>query len=84
MYFGLPFMMMLFGATYMLSEFTQLRYDRHDRKVTAVTEDESLSIAKGRRKIDLKDEFYRLQQMDIDNWEQQRVKRLPGESENKW
>jgi len=56
--FGLPFMTMLFGATYMLSFFTELRYEKYDAHVTAMTEEEALSVAKGRRKVNLNEEYY--------------------------
>jgi len=44
-----------------------------------MTKDEELGIGKDKRKIDLQEEYYRLAAKDLDNWEQKRIKRLPGE-----
>uniref|UniRef100_A0A060T3A2 Cytochrome c oxidase assembly protein COX16, mitochondrial n=1 Tax=Blastobotrys adeninivorans TaxID=409370 RepID=A0A060T3A2_BLAAD len=81
---GLPFMSIVAGGAYMLSFFTQLRYEKHDQRAQSLSEEEALSIVKNRRKVDMKEEYYKLQQMDLDSWEQVRVPRFPGESENKW
>lgn len=58
MFLGLPFISVVVGGAYMLSFFTQVRYEQHDRHVTAVSEDEALSVVKGRRKVDMKEEYY--------------------------
>lgn len=111
--FGLPFVGTMLLGSFFLTPATALRYERHDRKVKTMTEDEKLGIGKDRRRIDMKEEYYvsvrasifagchfftllcdtmlvvydmvsnRLRQKlaakDLDNWEQKRVKRLPGE-----
>lgn len=82
--FGLPFMTILFGASYYLSYFTQIRYDQHDKRVTQMGEEEAFNVFNNKRQVDMKEEYYRLQKMDLDSWEQKRVPRLAGESENKW
>ncbi|ODQ64930.1 cytochrome c oxidase assembly protein COX16, mitochondrial [Nadsonia fulvescens var. elongata DSM 6958] len=83
--FGLPVLASLCYGTYLLSYFTALRYERHDAKVKQVTEEESLQVERGKRKVSVKDEFYRLQNLgEQDNWEQVRVPRMEGESENVW
>lgn len=83
--FGLPFIATIFFGSVYLSEFTQIRYDRRDEKVTMLDEEEALSIGQNKRKVDMKEEYYRLQQLgDLDNWEQVRAPRLPGESQNVW
>ncbi|CAN6652163.1 cytochrome c oxidase assembly protein Cox16p, mitochondrial [Trichomonascus vanleenenianus] len=82
--FGLPFISVLTAGAYFLSYFTAVRYEQHDRKVTAMSEEEALDVYKKRRKVDMREEYYRLQQMDLDSWEQVRVPRFEGESENKW
>lgn len=66
-------------GSFFLTPATALRYERHDRKVRQMTEEEKLGIGKDRRRIDLKDEYYKLAAKDLENWEQKRVKRLPGE-----
>jgi len=66
-------------GSFFLTPATALRFERHDRKVRQMTKEEELGIGKDRRKIDLQEEYYRLAAKDLDNWEQKRVKRLPGE-----
>lgn len=60
-----------------------------------MTKEEELGIGKDRRQVDMKEEYYvspltqyarkvltssqRLAAKDLDDWEQKRVKRLPGE-----
>ncbi|KAK4956551.1 Cytochrome oxidase assembly [Elasticomyces elasticus] len=77
--FGLPFIATMVLGSFFLTPATALRYERHDRKVRQMTEDERLGIGKDKRRIDMKEEYYKLAAKDLDNWEQKRVKRLPGE-----
>lgn len=77
--FGLPFLTTMVAASFLLTPVTAIRYERHDRKVRQVTRDEELSLAANRRKVDVKEEYYRLAAKDLSDWEQRRVKRLPGE-----
>ncbi|KAJ9632119.1 Cytochrome oxidase assembly [Taxawa tesnikishii (nom. ined.)] len=77
--FGLPFIATMVLGSFFLTPATAIRYERYDRKVRQLTKEEELGIGKDRRKIDLKEEYYRLAAKDLDNWEQKRVKRLPGE-----
>jgi len=44
-----------------------------------MSKEEELGIGKSGRKVDMKEEYYRLAAKDLDDWEQRRVKRLPGE-----
>lgn len=81
---GLPFFAIMLMGTHLLTQFNSARYEQHDRRSSELEEEKMLAMSNRRRKIDIKDEFYRLQQLDIDNWEQKRVKRLPGESDNKF
>ncbi|EME88706.1 uncharacterized protein MYCFIDRAFT_87555 [Pseudocercospora fijiensis CIRAD86] len=77
--FGLPFIATMLLGSFFLTPATALRYERHDRKVRQLTKDEELGLGKDKRRIDLKEEYYKLAAKDLDNWEQKRVKRLPGE-----
>ena len=79
MLFGLPFIATMVLGSFFLTPATALRYERHDRKVRQLTKDEELGIGKEKRKIDLREEYYKLAAKDLDSWEQKRVKRLPGE-----
>lgn len=56
--FGLPFIATMVLGSFFLTPATALRYERHDRKVKTLTEDEKLGLGKDKRKIDLKEEYY--------------------------
>jgi len=77
--FGLPFITTMVAGSFFLTPATAIRYERHDAKVRQLTKEEELGIGKDRRRIDLKEEYYKLAAKDLDSWEQKRVKRLPGE-----
>ncbi|TKA23329.1 Cytochrome c oxidase assembly protein COX16, mitochondrial [Salinomyces thailandicus] len=77
--FGLPFIATMVLGSFFLTPATALRYERHDRKVKQLSKEEGLGIGRDRRKVDMKEEYYKLAAKDLDNWEQKRVKRLPGE-----
>ncbi|KAI0125276.1 cytochrome c oxidase assembly protein COX16-domain-containing protein [Xylariales sp. AK1849] len=79
--FGLPFISIVVAGSFVLTPATAVRYEKHDRRVRQMTRDEELGVGKGGRKVNMKDEYYRLAAKDIDTWEQKRVKRLPGESD---
>ncbi|KAK6952412.1 Cytochrome oxidase assembly [Daldinia eschscholtzii] len=77
--FGLPFISVIVAGSFVLTPATAVRYEKHDRRVRQMTREEELGIGKSGRRVNIKDEYYRLAAKDIDNWEQKRVKRLPGE-----
>ncbi|KAI5867448.1 cytochrome c oxidase assembly protein COX16-domain-containing protein [Durotheca rogersii] len=77
--FGLPFMSIIVAGSFVLTPATAVRYEKHDRRVRQMTREEELGVGKSGRKINIKDEYYRLAAKDLENWEQKRVKRLPGE-----
>ncbi|KAK4192484.1 cytochrome c oxidase assembly protein COX16-domain-containing protein [Podospora australis] len=79
--FGLPFLTVIVGGSFVLTPATAIRYERHDRKVRQMSKEEALSVGKNKRKVDMREEYYRLAAKDIDNWEQKRVKRFAGESD---
>lgn len=79
--FGFPFIFTIVAGSFILTPATALRYERHDRKVQQVTKEEELGIGKDRRRVDINEEYYRLAAKDLDNWENIRVKRLPGEND---
>ena len=45
-------------ASWALSSFTQTRYDLRDEKVHAMTKEEELGMKKGRRKFDVREEYF--------------------------
>ncbi|KAK2048760.1 cytochrome c oxidase assembly protein COX16 [Colletotrichum somersetense] len=77
--FGLPFVAVMIAGSFVLTPATAIRYEKHDRRVRQVTKDEELNLRRSARKVDMKEEYYRLAAKDIDNWEQKRVQRLKGE-----
>ncbi|KAI1307447.1 cytochrome c oxidase assembly protein COX16-domain-containing protein [Xylaria venustula] len=79
--FGLPFMSIIVAGSFILTPATAVRYERQDRKVRQLTRDEELGVGKAGRKVNMKEEYYRLAAKDLDDWEQKRVKRLPGEND---
>ncbi|KAI6251114.1 Cytochrome c oxidase assembly protein COX16, mitochondrial [Erysiphe necator] len=81
--FGFPFITTMVAGSFFLTPATAVRFEKHDRKVRRMTSEEALSIGKTGRKVDMKEEYYRLAAKDLDNWEQKRVKRLPGEPDGK-
>ncbi|KAL1990742.1 hypothetical protein VTN49DRAFT_6581 [Thermomyces lanuginosus] len=95
--FGLPFITVIVAASFVLTPATALRYERHDRKVRQLTREEALELGlKGedgeqtihrnpRRRIvgSEREEYYRLMAKDLDDWEQRRVQRFPGEPDGR-
>ncbi|KAK0105321.1 Cytochrome oxidase assembly [Cadophora gregata] len=82
--FGLPFIATMVAGSFFLTPATAIRYEKHDRRVRRLSKEEELGIGKGGRKVDMKEEYYRLAAKDLDDWEQKRVKRLPGEHDGKF
>ncbi|CCJ28680.1 unnamed protein product [Pneumocystis jirovecii] len=76
--------MIILSGAYVLSISQQFRYECRDQKIKQILEENTLGTKKNRRKINIKDEYYKLQmnELQFDDWEQIRVKRLPGEPEN--
>ncbi|KAG0650062.1 Cytochrome c oxidase assembly [Hyphodiscus hymeniophilus] len=79
MLFGLPFIATMVAGSFFLTPATAIRYEKHDRRVRRLSKEEELGIGKAGRKVDMKEEYYRLAAKDLDDWEQKRVKRLAGE-----
>ena len=48
------------AGSFFLTPATALRYERHDRKMKRLTEEEKMGIGKDRRKVDVNEEYYRL------------------------
>ncbi|KAK7740731.1 Cytochrome oxidase assembly [Cytospora paraplurivora] len=79
--FGLPFIAIIVAGSFVLTPATAIRYEKHDRKVRQMTREEELGVGKQGRKVNIKDEYYKLAAKDLDNWEQKRVERLKGEND---
>lgn len=95
--FGLPFITIMVASSFLLTPATALRYERHDRKVRMMSQEEAMGLGikgsedeslvkrntQGRLIGSEKDEYYRLMAKDLDDWEQQRVKRFKGEPDGR-
>ncbi|ORX98344.1 hypothetical protein K493DRAFT_214369 [Basidiobolus meristosporus CBS 931.73] len=85
--FGVPFLTIIVGSSFLLTQMTQTRYDFHDNKVNAVniqyhhphqmSTEEKLKLDKNRRKFSLQEEYWRLQQEadEEEDWDIVRVER---------
>jgi cytochrome c oxidase assembly protein subunit 16 len=58
LFFGLPFLTIIVGGSFALTNFTTIRYERHDEKVKITTEEEVLKLDKDRRRPDVREEYY--------------------------
>jgi len=59
--FGLPFMSIIIGASFMLTPVTAVRYEKHDRRVHGLPEADEGRADMGqarRRVVDMKEEYY--------------------------
>lgn len=56
--FGLPFMAIIVGGSFVLTPATAIRFERHDRKVRQMTREEELGVGKSGRKVDMREEYY--------------------------
>ncbi|EGC45519.1 cytochrome c oxidase-assembly factor [Histoplasma capsulatum var. duboisii H88] len=96
--FGLPFIGIMVAGSFVLTPATALRYERHDRKVQQLSQEEAMGLGlKGpdgddaqvkrnpRRRVlgSEKEEYYKLMAKDLDNWEQKRVRRFKGEPDGR-
>ncbi|KAH8099649.1 cytochrome c oxidase assembly protein COX16-domain-containing protein [Cristinia sonorae] len=76
-YFGVPFLLIMVGASFGLQSFTQTRYDLQDQKVHAVREEDELTTKK-KRKFDIREEYFRLSSAQEEQWESKRIPRPAG------
>jgi len=81
LFFGLPFMIILVSGSFALSGITQTRYDLRNSKVQSISKEEELRMNKNRKRVDIREEYFRLKAKsgELDEWENKRVPRLPGE-----
>jgi cytochrome c oxidase assembly protein subunit 16 len=56
--FGLPFIAVIVGGSFVLTPATAIRYERQDRKVRQLTKEEELGVGRQRRKVDIREEYY--------------------------
>ncbi|KAF8646925.1 hypothetical protein AX16_007017 [Volvariella volvacea WC 439] len=76
--FGVPFVLLMVAASYGLSTFTQTRYELHDQKVKTVTKEQELKLDKNRKRLDIREEYFRLSAAANEDWEPIRIQRPKG------
>ncbi|KAJ1034929.1 hypothetical protein NDA18_000536 [Ustilago nuda] len=80
LFFGIPFLATIVGASFGLANLTQTRYDYNATKVQTISKEEELRMKKDRKRIDIREEYFRLQakEDELDNWEPKRIERPDG------
>ncbi|KAL5511391.1 COX16 [Sanghuangporus vaninii] len=76
--FGVPFVLLIVGASFAMTPFTQTRYDLQNQKHSSVSREEELGLKKNRKKIDVREEYFRLQASADQDWEPKRIERPKG------
>lgn len=79
--FGIPFVLIVVGASFLLTPFTQTRYDLHDERVKQMTKEQQLGLEKNKKKFDIREEYYRLSAKGDEDWEPKRIQRPKGEED---
>ncbi|KAN0060426.1 Flavin-linked sulfhydryl oxidase of the mitochondrial IMS [Thecaphora frezii] len=80
LFFGVPFLVTIVGASFGLSMLTQTRYDYNATKVQTISKEEELRMKKDRKKVDIREEYFRLQSRsdELEDWEPKRIARPEG------
>ncbi|KAF8552013.1 hypothetical protein OG21DRAFT_1466370 [Imleria badia] len=73
--FGLPFILIMVGASFGLQSFTQTRYDLQDKKIRQLSQEEALGLDKSKKKFDIREEYYKLSSVAEQEWEPKRIAR---------
>ncbi|KAH7922179.1 hypothetical protein BV22DRAFT_1070964 [Leucogyrophana mollusca] len=76
--FGVPFLIIIVGASYGLQSFTQTRYDLQDQKVKQVSSEQALGLDRRKKKFDIREEYYKLSASGEQDWEPKRIARPKG------
>lgn len=78
--FGVPFVSSIVVGSFLLAQLTQARYEQHNSKVRALTQEEKLHLQRDRKPLDIREEYYKLQSRadELDDWEPKRVARPEG------
>ncbi|KAI0293604.1 cytochrome c oxidase assembly protein COX16-domain-containing protein [Russula brevipes] len=76
--FGVPFLLVMVGASFGLQAFAQTRYDLHSQKVTQMSREQELGLDRNRKKFDAREEYFKLSATSEENWEPKRIERPKG------
>lgn len=58
LFFGIPFLATIVGASFGLANLTQTRYDYNATKVQTISKEEELRMKKDRKRIDIREEYF--------------------------
>ena len=58
LFFGLPFVLTIVGASFGLSTLTQTRYDYNATKVRALSKEEEIRLRQDSKRIDIREEYF--------------------------
>ncbi|TFY61362.1 hypothetical protein EVG20_g7091 [Dentipellis fragilis] len=56
--FGVPFLLIIVGASFGLQSFTQTRYDLQSQRITQMSKEQELGLDKDRKKFDIREEYF--------------------------
>ncbi|KAF8416011.1 cytochrome c oxidase assembly protein COX16-domain-containing protein [Boletus edulis BED1] len=73
--FGIPFILIMVGASFGLQSFTQIRYDLHDKKIKQLSRGEALGLNRSKKRFDIREEYYKLSAVGEQDWEPKRIAR---------
>lgn len=77
---GIPFILLVVGGSFGLKEFTQLRYTyRKGKSYLEGLETEGIKL-KDPSEVNIEKEYEKLQQVNLDNWQNKRIPRPWDES----
>ncbi|OJA10462.1 hypothetical protein AZE42_05717 [Rhizopogon vesiculosus] len=79
--FGIPFLVIIVGASFGLQTFMQTRYDLQDQKVQQISNEQALGLDRKKKKFDIREEYYKLSAAGDQDWEPKRIARPKGSPE---
>ncbi|KAH9984260.1 cytochrome c oxidase assembly protein COX16-domain-containing protein, partial [Russula vinacea] len=71
--FGVPFLLVMVGASFGLQAFTQTRYDLHSQ-----SREQELGLDRNRKRFDAREEYFKLSAASQEEWEPKRIERPKG------
>ncbi|ODN03726.1 Cytochrome c oxidase assembly protein COX16, mitochondrial [Orchesella cincta] len=80
--FTVPFFVLVIGGSFGMTYFSKIRYEHRGQKTLTPEEAQDFGVKmKKPKEVNLENQFQRLQEMDIDTWENKRGPR-PWEPDN--
>ncbi|CAK9437662.1 uncharacterized protein LODBEIA_P20400 [Lodderomyces beijingensis] len=69
LYLGLPFLVAIVAGSIYLQKFSSVKWEQYDQKYQQLGEEEMLNMIENKRKVDKRDDYYRLQGLLTDHLE---------------